>query len=78
MQDTARIVVCTEAGDIIVCENSGEFYTYVDRDERSKIKCIVPYNRGFILGYGNGIFTAYERFEDGPSGAATYRRFKEA
>jgi cilia- and flagella-associated protein 57 len=77
MQDTARIVVCTEAGDIMVCENSGEFYTYVERDERQKIKCIVPYNRGFVLGYSNGMFTAYERYEDSQSGIATYRRFKE-
>ncbi len=77
MTDTARIVVCTEAGDIMVCENSGEFYTYVERDERQKIKAIVPYGKGFVLGYGNGVFTAYERYEDGQSGIATYRRFKE-
>lgn len=67
MTDTARIVVCTEADDIIVCENSGEFYTYVriDMDQRNqKIKAIVPYNKGFVLGYGNGMFIAYERYED--------------
>lgn len=37
----------------------------------------MPYNRGFVLGYGNGMFSAYERFEDSQTGAATYRRFKE-
>lgn len=77
MQDTARIVVCTEAGDIMVCENSGEFYTFVERDERQKIRCIVPYSRGFVLGYSNGMFTAYERYDDPNTGLGSYRRFKE-
>jgi hypothetical protein len=77
MQDTARIVVCTEAGDIMVCENSGEFYTYVERDERQKIRCIVPYSRGFVLGHSNGMFSAYERYDDPNTGLGSYRRFKE-
>jgi hypothetical protein len=35
MQDNARLVVCTEGGDIIICENSGEFYAFVELDERA-------------------------------------------
>jgi len=64
MQDTARLIVCTDRGDILVCENSGEYYSYVETDDRQKIKCIVPYNRGFVVGWNNGLFTAYERSED--------------
>ena len=77
MQDNIRIVVVTEGGDIMVCENSGEFYTYVERDERSKVRAIVPYNHGFVIGWSSGLFTAYERFEDQYNGVSTYRRFKE-
>lgn len=77
MQDTARLVICTEKGEIIVCENSGEFYTFVDRDDSQKIKCIVPYNRGFLVGWSNNLITTYERFEDPYSGVSSYRRFQK-
>lgn len=74
MQDTARLVVCSERGDIIVCENSGEFYTFVDRDESQKIKCIVAYNRGFLIGWSNNMISAYERYEDPYTGISTYKK----
>lgn len=77
MQDTARLIVCTLQGEILICENSGEFYAFIEKDDRQQIKCIVPYNRGFVVGWSNGLFTAYERFEDPQTGANTYRRFKE-
>ena len=77
MQDNARLVVCTEGGDIIICENSGEFYAFVERDERAKIRAISPYNRGFVIGWSNGLFSAHERFEDQFTGVSTYRRTKE-
>jgi hypothetical protein len=77
MQDNARLVVCTEGGDIIICENSGEFYAFVERDERAKIRAISPYNRGFVIGWSNGLFSAHERFEDQYTGVSTYRRTKE-
>lgn len=34
MSDTARIVLCSDRGDLILCENSGEYYAFIDRDER--------------------------------------------
>lgn len=80
MQDTARLVVCTERGEILVCENSGEFYTFVERDDRQRdhrIKSIVPYNRGFVIGWSSGLFQAFERFEDPYTGVSSYRRFKD-
>jgi hypothetical protein len=33
MSDTARIVVCSERGDLMLLENSGEFYAFIDRDD---------------------------------------------
>ena len=79
MIDTARLVVCTEGGDIIVCENSGEYYAYVEKDTRQKIKTIVPYNKGFVVGWSNGLFTAYEndKNEEAHTGISTYRKTKE-
>lgn len=59
MSDTARLVVCTERGEILLCENSGEFYSFIEYDDRQrdhKIKCIVPYNRGFVIGWSSGLF----------------------
>jgi hypothetical protein len=77
MQDNARLVVCTENSDILVCENSGEFYAFVERDERAKIRAIVPYNKGFIIGWSTGLISAYERFDDSYTGISTYKRLKE-
>jgi hypothetical protein len=77
MQDTARLVVGTEGGDLLICENNGEFYTFIERDERAKIRSIVSYGRGFVVGWSNGLFSAHERFEDQYTGIVTYRRFKE-
>lgn len=77
MQDTARLVVCSEGGDLIICENSGEFYHFIERDERAKIRCIAPYNRGFVLGWSNGLFSAHQRHEDQMSGISSYRRCRE-
>ena len=37
----------------------------------------MPYNRGFVVGWSNGLFSAYERFDDQSTGMGTYRRFKE-
>jgi hypothetical protein len=77
MADSARLIVCTERGDIVVCENSGEFYCYVERDDRQRehrIKAIVPYNRGFVIGWSSGIFQAFERYDDPNNGNQTFRR----
>jgi hypothetical protein len=77
MQDSARLILCSEGGDIMICENSGEFYAFIERDERSSIRAIVPYNRGFVIGWSNGLFSAHERYDDQYTGVSTYRRFKE-
>lgn len=77
MQDTARLIVCTERNEILVCENSGEYYTFVEKENDPKmgsIRAIVPFNRGFVVGWSSGNITTYERYEDSLSGIATYKR----
>ena len=79
MQDTARLVACTERNEIIVCENSGEYYAFVEKDSDSRmgsIRCIVPFNRGFVIGWSSGNFTTYERYEDPMTGISSYKRQK--
>ena len=76
MSDTARIVICSERGDIILCENSGEFYAFVEQVKQG-VKCIVPFTRGFVVGWSTGLFTCYERYDDPQTTQSYYRRFKE-
>lgn len=56
MQDTGRLVCCTENGEIMVCETSGEFMNFVEESpvDEFKIQCIVPYSRGFLIGGDGG------------------------
>jgi WD40 repeat protein len=65
-----RLVVCTEVGEIILCESDGLFMNYIPEsptDEAFKIEAVMPFSRGFIIaGNENGIgkFYAYEKSED--------------
>jgi len=34
----------------------------------------MPHNHGFIIGWSNGMFTFYERYDDQSSGISSYRR----
>jgi len=75
MQDTGRLVVATENGEIMLCETSGEFMAYINESpgEGYKIQTIVAFSRGFIVGCENGYMIAYERVEDPKN---PYRRIK--
>lgn len=66
MQDTGRLVVCTENGEIMLCETSGEFMNFIHESpmEGFRITTIVSFSRGFIIGGDNGMMAAYERVED--------------
>jgi hypothetical protein len=80
MSDTARIVLCSERGDLLLCENSGEYYAFIDRDERqheNRPKVIMSYTRGFILGWSTGLVQAYERYDDPYTGTSSYKRVRE-
>ena len=66
MQDTGRLIVCTENGEIMLCETSGEFMNFIHESpgEGYRITTIVPFSRGFIISGENGMISAYERVED--------------
>lgn len=72
------MIVCTEVGEIILCETDGSFMNFipespVDNDD-FKIEAVIPFSRGFIIAgnssgadgvNGNGgKFYAYEKCED--------------
>jgi WD40 repeat protein len=71
MQDTGRLILCTEAGEIMLLETSGEYMAFVGESPSLinsgldfKIECIVPFSRGFLIALDNGLVYAYERTED--------------
>ena len=66
MQDTGRLIVCTENGEIMLCETSGEFMNFIHESpgEGYRITTIVPFSCGFIISGENGMISAYERVED--------------
>ncbi len=47
------LIVCTEIGEIIVCETDGSYLTYVYDSPINyyefKIEAIIPFSRGFII-----------------------------
>ena len=75
MIDTGRVILCTET-EILHLEDRGEFINSIPiptyhnpqtgqmQPEISKIQCIVPFNRGFIIGGDNGAILAYEKIDD--------------
>ncbi len=70
-------MACTDKGEIILCENSGEFYAFVDRVDKGTANTIVSYSRGFIIGWSSGTFTIYERWDEPGSGIQNYRRIHD-
>ena len=68
MQD-GRLIVCTELGEIILCETDGSYMAYIpespseDEGAPFKIEAITPFSRGFIVSGENKIY-AYEKTED--------------
>ena len=63
MLDTGRLLVCTENGEIMLLENTGEFLAYINHSplNSANITCIVPYGKGFIIGSDQGEIIIYER-----------------
>ena len=65
-----RLIVCTEAGEIMLLETDGSYMSYIpespceeDRNTPFKIESITPFSRGFIVSGKNKIY-AYEKTED--------------
>jgi hypothetical protein len=65
-----RLIVCTEVGEIFLCEESGSYMTYIPEsptDDNFKLEACVAFSRGFIVAgneNGNGKFYAFEKCED--------------
>jgi len=58
-----KLVLCTEAGEIILCETDGSFLAFIEDSPVSEgfvIECIVAFSRGFIVA-GDGQIYAYEK-----------------
>jgi hypothetical protein len=65
MQDE-KIIVCTDQGEIMLLESSGEFKLMLTDSpgEGFYIETIVAYGKGFIIAGMNGQIIIYERLED--------------
>jgi hypothetical protein len=66
MLDTGRLLVCTENGEIMLLENSGEYLSFIPTSPMGgvRIQCVVPYSKGFLIGGDSGEIIIYERSED--------------
>ena len=61
-----RLIVCTEVGEIILCETDGSYMSYIPdspTEDDFNIQSIISFSRGFIVA-GNGLIFAYEKTED--------------
>ena len=62
-----KILVGTDQGDILICENDGSFKLVLHQEnpvEGFYISCIRTYMRGFIVGGNNGQVLVYEKSDD--------------
>lgn len=66
MLDTGRLLLCTENGEIMLLENSGEYFAFIPSSPLNgmKISCVTPYSKGFLIGSETGEIILYERSED--------------
>lgn len=60
------LLVCTAAGEIIVCESTGEYKCVVPDSplQGFRIECIAGFVKGFIVAGDNGQIFIYEKTED--------------
>ena len=61
-----RILICTDYGDIVLLENSGEFKLVLSESpgQSFKILNILAFSRGFLLSGENGKMLVFEKSED--------------
>jgi WD40 repeat protein len=50
----------------MLLENSGEYLGFIQSSPMNgfRIQCIIPYNKGFIIGGESGEIIAYEKIDD--------------
>ena len=61
-----RIIVCTDQGELILLEQSGDFKMLLPESplEGFYIECIITYPKGFFIGGDNGQIIIYDRSEE--------------
>ena len=61
-----RILICTDYGEIVLLENSGEFKMVLAESpgQNFKIVNILAFSRGFVLAGENGRMLIFEKSED--------------
>ena len=71
-KSTGMILVCTDNGEMILCQNNGAYKSYILQSPQGySIDSIYPYERGFLLGV-EGSFYVY-RDDDGDERALLER-----
>ena len=75
--DHERLVVCTEAGDILLFDNNGEYKMVLPcspADQKSCM-CVAAFSKGFVIGGDNSMIRVFERSDDPKE---VFRKAKEA
>ena len=57
----SRLVVCTDKGEIMICDYSGLIQTYLtDAPFDNRLDCIWPTTKALVVGGENGFIWSYE------------------
>lgn len=69
LEGNAKFIIGTQDGEILVLESTGEYCcTLPDSPfEGRSIECIIPFQRGFIIGCDEGKIYAYEKVDEAGS-----------
>ena len=61
IKDTARVVVCTDAGDILLTDAEGKFLAYIPESPRNncRIESVTPAQHGLVVAGQNGWIWPY-------------------
>ena len=56
-KSTGMILVCTDAGEMILCQNNGAYKAYIlNTPQPSSIECIYSFSSGFLLGVEGSLY----------------------
>jgi hypothetical protein len=56
-QETGGIIVCTDEGEMVMCENSGQYKAYIlDSPVGNTIQQVTALSSGFLVAVGNSFY----------------------
>ncbi len=56
-QETGHILVCTDNGEMIICENSGDYKAYImDANPGRSIEAVISLSQGFLIAQGSSLY----------------------